>query len=964
MPKKACCCVIPSTCQWCDREYYGQSGPSYYNDVSGTLTTELPSIGHPWVQRYRNFSGFCGYKHYRTPAPTPMPRAYYADNQNYYGDIYPAWFNSINMSQSVRDETTDESNAYFKFLFELKVEKKNQEGGYETIVDIDWEGYGSNLRPHPDACRSYNLASYEFKGSDICNVFYDEFKIGDICDVDFAKMPRGPWPYRLVCREDDIDNPDPLPTNADRDGAKYLSNYGTAFGVEDCPVDCPLMSNYLPEGQTPDETKLKFFYWLDPYARYTTPEWDVEDFKTKLSRKLSLHCLVPTKNTNNYSGCGGGGGPSFGPTESSNFCHYIPSQGNGFGEWCFGMDLEASSEIAALESAGFNWSNGREEKGLWINKTPTNALRVLFTLDHSDMEPGRVFRVFRDWDVQNGANSPLEWDNNDDGEFRITFKQKVTELAFSGLGCDCPFNNCGRFPICNDPREPGCHDYQTDFIECWTDKVSFTERGPMIIEMWTEGINTGAQVSDDGQILAKYSGNACTGLIMFACRGDNGGVSLSETTTRFPNIERLPGYSDDGSCAIAEHSYMNTKGDQPFSQGAIYSVITARYRNKYLPVTVATDFNSQYCVNYTGFLCNPDQNNETGLLDGIYPYGVVDCHPDPSRSQSGGYNCSEGANSNPPYCDLCYHNHVYEVPGISLRPWPTSVYIPKCFFECGKCPSIKKCCVLCQGVPNFTGGGIDVDTGDGENPPPPCNCDCDNGRCGNRNFTSANFLARNESLYGPPTYPNTTCTNSITPDCDGGGQGGVFPWCVTNTSPGYLGLFSSQIWFSGANVSTSIYGGVGPRACWGKNTDECLACGLNKLCPAGNAIGAGFLDGTNITWRNSLCRKVYARDEEPISKIIPTNLMGNLHFACGGTGTDCGDMRYTSECTVQNADNNNYPPQGGMAIPGRKWVVYTKPYTKSKLGFWAHETKYITQGINGCRVPTYIKINSKGPIEE
>jgi hypothetical protein len=409
---------------------------------------------------------------------------------------------------------------------------------------------------------------------------------------------------------------------------------------------------------------------------------------------------------------------------------------------------------------------------------------------------------------------------------------------------------------------------------------------------------------------------------------------------------------------------MNTKGDQPFSQGAIYSVITARYRNKYLPVTVATDFNSQYCVNYTGFLCNPDQNNETGLLDGIYPYGVVDCHPDPSRSQSGGYNCSEGANSNPPYCDLCYHNHVYEVPGISLRPWPTSVYISKCFFECGKCPSIKKCCVLCPGVPNFTGGGIDVDTGDGENPPPPCNCDCDNGRCGNRNFTSANFLARNESLYGPPTYPNTTCTNSITPDCDGGGQGGVFPWCVTNTSPGYLGLFSSQIWFSGANVSTSIYGGVGPRACWGKNTDECLACGLNKLCPAGNAIGAGFLDGTNITWRNSLCRKVYARDEEPISKIIPTNLMGNLHFACGGTGTDCGDMRYTSECTVQNADNNNYPPQGGMAIPGRKWVVYTKPYTKSKLGFWAHETKYITQGINGCRVPTYIKINSKGPIEE
>ena len=149
MPKKACCCAVPktTTCPWCDYGWGGdgndgeQAGPVPYSGLTGTITTEIPSIGHPWLSN--NSSGVCGYDEYRTTPKSPLPSAQWGES-TVYGDISPAWFNGIDMNQSL-DSTTSETNAYFKFVFYLQIEKRNNDGTYSDVVNIDWEGYGKNL---------------------------------------------------------------------------------------------------------------------------------------------------------------------------------------------------------------------------------------------------------------------------------------------------------------------------------------------------------------------------------------------------------------------------------------------------------------------------------------------------------------------------------------------------------------------------------------------------------------------------------------------------------------------------------------------------------------------------------------------------------------------------------------------------------------------------------------------------
>jgi hypothetical protein len=535
MPKKNCCCN--TGCDWCDHDHYAytkwyDAGDPLFDSgnvdedsqpnwkILGTVTTELPSVGHPMLNYFsaadcpNDYTKCCTVlPNNQIPhigllctSPDPFPCAttrstlrtpitdvniteYIWGSSVYYGDITPCWFNGINMTN-----IKNKDEEFFNFTFNLKIEKLI-DNTYTKIIDIKANGPGKNLRPHPDTCRSFNVNDgVDFPIMSNCKIFFsnetDDGGNFKPCYRDFARMPRGPWPYRLKTNK----QPDPtnsnclssngklytkqevekakagtIPTNgtypATRGGyiesnilnctykptscttsgsdggintggdsdagnvcntagycnsteyANELDDEGTPYGWEDCPASCPDYSNFN------DITKLKFFCWLNQYNRYTTPEWDLIDKTTEVSKKISLHVLVPTK----------------GPIDSK-FCDGPEGgQGYGFGEWCFGMDYEAPNEIDMLENAGYQWSNGREKDGIWINKTPTNALRVLFTLDHADLDQGKVWRVFRDWDVTvNEYVKTFNEGKSNEQKFKITLTQKVEEVQLCSLGCDCP----------------------------------------------------------------------------------------------------------------------------------------------------------------------------------------------------------------------------------------------------------------------------------------------------------------------------------------------------------------------------------------------------------------------------------------------------------------------------------------------------------------------------------------------
>lgn len=607
MSKKECCCNV---CQWCDHDHYDINfyspsnpifdRPEYTQDKQpnwnsfGTVTTELPSVGHP-MTNYNTIwdrcppcdvAGVqCCTENALPVARTIKPNDAFAINENLrtdpdlieqqsrlwgtaflYGDIQPCWFNGLNMTNVYGSD-----DAFFKMTFGLKIEKYVN-GAYQQVININQSGPALNLRPHPDACKSYNVNdSVEWYLRSDCGAFFKEYDDDGNpipCYRDFAKMPRGPWPYRLqrklsispgnTCCYNSFDQP-----YSPRDvllAQKYPEEYigtigefnelieenilccslvpsscslgddpynccgpypyldrnqlctqldiseGTPYGWEDCPSVCPKMSNYGAEPGT-----LKFFGWLNKINRYTTPEWDLfqgltastpSGFSgyTGAGKRISLNVLIPTP--------------------FSDFCDpaELGAQNLSFGEWSFGMDYEAPNEIDALEAAGYIWSNGREDDGIWIHKTPTEALRVLFTLDHADLGQGKVWRVFRDWDV-NVTNKEKIFNAGTPQEtkFRISITQKVEELQFSSLGCDCPsgytINEKGELV----PREPACspHYKESYFgfitqeppeLPCWQSnidgpnsdniggRVSFSERGPIAIQTILESDSTGCQI--------------------------------------------------------------------------------------------------------------------------------------------------------------------------------------------------------------------------------------------------------------------------------------------------------------------------------------------------------------------------------------------------------------------------------------------------------------------------------------
>jgi hypothetical protein len=705
MPKKACCCN--NKCSWCDRDHWTFDPYEIFDPVTGegiliqntqpnwnilgTITTELPSVGHPMLSYLFNQDGVidciqgvpgacetkstpainpdsaprqedplcrtdCGYTgQFRTPSilmdrdPVVWGSAYY------YGDINPCWFNGINMTNidvfsssrgtsgatgisgccsavgccgasgyigtdaccgptgmccspglsGASGSTASDDNHFFNFTFELKVEKLtgsisgqcgSSGGTYSTVIDIKRTGPGKNVRPHPDACRSFNVNETAWGELSGCNVFFHtEDDQGQFlpCTRDFARMPRGPWPYKFKNYElPDCSSPacwtqnfvgssgdnapftstqvrdalkDPSsaadypwilncpfiklpcgginPTSSGGGASGYcdglipeynigiveccqtgflddnqlcnqLDPYnGTPFGWEDCPPDCATYSNYsIPDPITGEVNteNLHFFGWINAFNRYTTPEWDLYEGSgstsgttSGITKKISLHVIVPSQ----YD--------FFGEVFGNAFCQPNPSSfGTSFGEWCFGMDYEATDEIEALQSAGYVWSNGREDDGIWINRTPTSALRVLFTLDHSDIAPGKVWRVFRDWDVivcnrikTFNKGTPQE------ATFKITIKQKVEEVQFSSMGCDCPsgyfINECGKI----EGIEDACDAHQvvdgdvvypneSPWAQCWgsnidgpngpiAGRVSFSERGPIAIRAIVETDETG-----------------------------------------------------------------------------------------------------------------------------------------------------------------------------------------------------------------------------------------------------------------------------------------------------------------------------------------------------------------------------------------------------------------------------------------------------------------------------------------
>jgi len=601
MTSKKCCCKDKILGEWCDHEHYSID---WYNPNNfaydegrqaqckqpnwktlGTLTTEIPSVGHPMTsyicstattdeccQRipnedsylypdpnnpFQNLSGF------RTPSATLNNNSYVWGDAFRYGDILPCWFNGINMTNIENDDDT-----FFDFTFELKIEKL-VDASYQEVINTKINGPGKNLRPHPDAVRSYNVGKVDidsdlpphiaFYLTGVCNVFFeagfDDEGNPNPCVQDFARMPRGPWPYRfkrnLTVNRDDITNcyspiePFEVYTVEQVKAAKanpasvigtpfenmlqceivesacsgtenngccqkdYLSNKefcnqlddsGTPYGWEDCPPVCggSGYSNY------PGSNEFHFFGWLDTANRYTTPEWDVIDYLTNESRKMSVHVLVPTSFTD---------GTMCEPDWNS--------QGRSFGEWCFGMDYEAKSgEIDALESAGFTWSDGREQDGIWIHKTPTNALRVLFTLDHADLDQGKVWRVFKDWNVEvNQYVKTFNAGTPSESKFRITLKQKLEEKHLSSLGCDCPSgykqNDDGSLsrigPSACDDQVPGFEfdspntcsngNCASPQLHCMNNlggtKISFAERGPLILNLDIETSGVGCLICDD-----------------------------------------------------------------------------------------------------------------------------------------------------------------------------------------------------------------------------------------------------------------------------------------------------------------------------------------------------------------------------------------------------------------------------------------------------------------------------------
>jgi hypothetical protein len=1065
MPKKACCC---NPCEWCNHDHYrydyynprdpvnSNNGANLLQDtqpnwkITGTLTTELPSIGHPMTRLSFVSSNPCS--NIATPLPvgtvlsesgdgsfintlrTPISdietTSYGWGESPLYGDLCPAWFNGINMTNVL-----DDTDIFFKFTFQLKIEKQTS-SGYTTIININRTGPGKNLRPHPDACHSYNVNDInDWELASGCGVFHERVdNEGNPlpCTRDFARMPRGPWPYRFAPHLD-VDNNDlvhcynsegykytkeevkgvqngtiaigtPRPNNEGKieanilqcaliqkncglpqpnqpnccpsDTYKYIRgnqycdrldpDHGTPFGWEDCPELCAGYSNSVINGGSVDPTNLNFFGWISPVNRYTTPEWDLYEGVSgstsgisggtagAISKKISLHVLVPT--------------------QFDSFCYPQGAQGQGFGEWCFGMDYEAPQEIEILENAGYIWSDGREQDGIWINKTPTDALRVLFTLDHSDLNQGKVWRVFRDWDVSvNQLIKTFNAGTAQETKFKITIKQKVEEVQFSSLGCDCPsgYNIIDGKVI---PIEPSCGDHINEYGPealynvCWGSlidgkydidgnissniggRVSFSERGPIVIKMKAETDNTGCQICNesrrdgvypkvcdhkfgsktnpnnvnaDGQLFIVNASGALgptantRNQIFFADAGgvipnaDTGGPSclgrvwidqqafgacnpspvVNQTTSKFyninPNVYDI--YRDHGA------RFNTALADIPLGTYNARGAGIIRYRSAY----------------------NAVQQSESSIANELYwqfddgstpsythLYGDFRC------TWNGGSECS--VQGTPPV-----FTDIYRLASVFIDRWPNSAPVGNCRILC-PCGA--------KGTVSTPQEGQDP-----EDPNDPCSgwsgptpCPYYGGWCGGAGGYIECPCENNDNAEnrGPYLFPSYGCSQNVVP-IYGKGAGDIFYKCSPIKENGefssfcnepfvehYMGIDSERIFFT-APGQVTVWSGVGDPGC--AKTCTCIGNqNTNSSCywtdqfgtrrcnfcegPA-TEIGFGYQLNTFINWKKYLCRKRYEDGYK-----IPVDIMSNFEWSCNASSSGNCDRAKAGLTTGSNCD--------------------------------------------------------------
>jgi len=958
MSKKQCCCI--DVCPWCDHDHYainytGRGAPYDYPDLQtsaqpnwshvGTVTTELPSIGHPMtlfragppgttlltppfpggspgggvpppppdcftevtptILPVGNASSPCTSNPLgvinllRTPIDNLELESTLWGNALYYGDIQPCWFNGLNMTNikqtigqtgsTAANQITDE-DIFFNFTFELKIEKLVA-GSYQTVIDIKKTGPGLNLRPHPDACRSYNVNDHaQWSLRTECTAFADAFNDeGEPlpCFRDFAKMPRGPWPYRfqrklvfaagntccfnssgegytvtdvLKAQKDASyigtigecgtlieENilcctlvPSTCPPISDEccPSYPYLDRNqlcdrldiieGTPYGWEDCPAICPKMSNYDNVGER------HFFGWINKFNRYTTPEWDFYETipsatgytgptqYSSSSNKLSLHVIVPTKFAEFCDSAGSG------PDANG--------QGLGFGEWCFGMDYEAPDAIAALENAGYVWSKGREDDGIWIHKTPTSALRVLFTLDHADLGQGKVWRVFRDWDVF--VNQKVKTFGSD--KFKITIKQKVEEIQFSSLGCDCPSG----YTVNDDgeliPREDACdqHYHESYFgtlipdepeLPCWQStydgpftpgeyvqtnnfgaRISFSERGPLAFQAILESDNTGCQVcskpvntpppiSCDNTFNSRTNygqSDALTTGQLFIINGPN-------TTRNFeifhPDFGSWPDAAPGGIPSFLTECWVGAVGDgclpQPIgglnapNYGAAKTILQqygTRYNGAIADIPWAGGkLGSVPTMRYRN-VYNSVQASPTARLlvdysfpnTGTFPWGTYEMlYGSYKCIWSGRGDCPLGNNSP----EFRYGNQFF---GVYIDPWPEQTRLGNCKINCQICGARDNTTIIigsCAGSGTGTGPGV-ITWSNGSVPSPgdPCPCEVGENPPGSNPENYGPFLVPYDicaiNLSRPDGYGESDFWYDCNPASPGGARGGDFGW--------------------------------------------------------------------------------------------------------------------------------------------------------------------------------------------
>lgn len=987
MSKKTCCCK--GQCEWCNHDHYVHqfSHAPIYQDLNitqdaqpnwktlGTTTTELPSVGHP-MAAINNYNCL-DYTHkcipekpipvgqvfpednptgelifintLRSPEPADPQSKGWAGNGAMYGDICPAWFNGLNMSNILKDD-----DIFFNFTFELKIEKLNQDESTTTIIDIKQTGPGKNLRPHPDACHSYNVNDILWVELSKCGIFNTNTdEDGNIapCARDFAKMPRGPWPYRfkpyLDIDRNDFDhcgNGEAFYTreevkkykDKDKSFFPYTTSYnklikenikecnlvqqdcsfvqphvneasccpeslpyikrnqycdrldpdhGTPFGWEDCPIFCAGYSNSVINNGSVNPEMLNFFGWWNPVNRYTTPEWDFFDNTTQTSKRLSLHVIVPT--------------------QAKSFCD--PIQGNhteGFGEWSFGMDYQAEAEIDSLERSGYIWSDGREQDGVWINKTPTGALRVLFTLDHMDLDQGKVWRVFRDWDVSvTNLVKTFNAGTPDEVKFKITLKQKVEEVQFSSMGCDCPSGYTVNSDGTVTPIEPACDPHlsyadgaphiETPDAPCWQSnidgispeyqgnnqevggRVSFCERGPIAIKMKVETDETGCQMCNETREHPQGYQN-CTDKFGTVTR--SGGSEESNSGQIF--IVNTPGFDSDSPTDTRFNIYYaNPAGYWPTELKTGASYYSTGFQGNACKPQVVFDINENKPVFPPPFVVNWFKENGSRYNEATadIPYPISDVKKGVAsnryRNVYSAVKMSQSAIDNDKDYNYHEYNHlygsmvcryetqdncnrdpanpgyvIYNTASLFMDKWPTQAPVGYCWINC-PCGA--------KGT-NSSGSGVAVLDGDVEKP-----IDCygwdevkwgpcpyyGGGSGGNGANTSK--CPCEEQNRGAKEYPSYGCKQNIASPyspadslfikCSSQPEHGYFDtFCGTEFRYNWFGIDSERMYFTALAQVTTL-------SCLGDPN-----CAKACLCGGSQNSGCRWTDSTG-TERCNFC---------------------------------------------------------------------------------------------------------------